>query len=566
MRILGFSVAHDSSACIINDGELEYFGKEERYTREKRDKQPYRCVEKAIEAAKGPIDFVVMQSPTAHPACTDVFRCFVCKKSGINEDNFIDLTADHHISHAFHAYNNAGFETALCFVIDRDGSQIYDPDDMPIEIDHNGNPKSEWVGRECESVYLMRQPAAIKAVQKNFWMRNPINPRTENNQEKGYYDFYKKMQGKFPGTELQMKSAFGITKVYESGTTMIGEGPLENGKTMGLSAYGDDKVFPPLFIGTAPIDQYFVHESWVVGVASLRHKILSKVTEDNYQPYADWALHIQKETQHALHTLVRKWVDNTGIKDVILTGGYALNVVANNYLIKNNPDVNFYIEPNADDTGNSLGAAWYVYKLNSQDDQFHSLKDTFYHSLEPQDPIEGESVTAKDIAEIISEGRSVAIYDGNPEAGPRALGHRSILFDPRNKDARDQVNLIKKREWYRPFAGVILEECFGDYFDTIGLKSAPNMTVSFDALDKAKEQCPGIIHVDGTCRMQTVTEGFMKDVLWEFYVLTGVPVLLNTSFNLAGEALVHTKQDALDTLKNSMLDYVYFVQDDALVN
>ena len=92
------------------------------------------------------------------------------------------------------------------------------------------------------------------------------------------------------------------------------------------------------------------------------------------------------------------------------------------------------------------------------------------------------------------------------------------------------------------------------------------MTVSFDALDKAKEQCPGIIHVDGTCRMQTVTEGFMKDVLWEFYVLTGVPVLLNTSFNLAGEALVHTKQDALDTLKNSMLDYVYFVQDDALVN
>ena len=131
-----------------------------------------------------------MQSPTAHPACTDVFRCFVCKKSGINEDNFIDLTADHHISHPFHAYNNAGFETALCFVIDRDGSQIYDPDDMPIEIDHNGNPKSEWVGRECESVYLMRQPAAIKAVQKNFWMRNPINPRTENNQEKGYYDFY----------------------------------------------------------------------------------------------------------------------------------------------------------------------------------------------------------------------------------------------------------------------------------------------------------------------------------------------------------------------------------------
>ena len=145
------------------------------------------------------------------------------------------------------------------------------------------------------------------------------------------------------------------------------------------------------------------------------------------------------------------------------------------------------------------------------------------------------------------------------------MGHRSILFDPRNKDAKDIVNKIKKREWYRPFAGIILEEHFDEYFETLGLKSSPNMTVSFVAKEKALQECPGIIHVDGTCRIQTVTSGYMAEVLREFHNETGVPVLLNTSFNLAGKPLVHTTQDALDTLNDSMLDAVYFVQDDSLV-
>jgi carbamoyltransferase len=146
------------------------------------------------------------------------------------------------------------------------------------------------------------------------------------------------------------------------------------------------------------------------------------------------------------------------------------------------------------------------------------------------------------------------------------LGHRSIIFDPRGRDAKDKVNEIKKREWYRPFAGIILEEYFEEYFETLGLKSSPEMTVSFKAKQIAIDNAPGVIHVDGTCRIQTVTEGYMAEVLREYHQITGVPILLNTSFNLAGAPLVHTKQDALDTLKDSMLDYVYFVQDDALIN
>ena len=225
---------------------------------------------------------------------------------------------------------------------------------------------------------------------------------------------------------------------------------------------------------------------------------------------------------------------------------------------------NFTLGPNADDTGNSMGCAWYLYRNHTQDSNAYPKRDTWYHHIDPQDPVEGESSTPREIAAMIARGRSVALYDGAPEAGPRALGHRSILFDPRNKDAKDIVNRIKKREWYRPFAGIILEEHFDEYFETLGLKSSPNMTVSF-VVKKALQECPGIIHVDGTCRIQTVTSGYMAEVLREFHNETGVPVLLNTSFNLAGKPLVHTTQDALDTLNDSMLDAVYFVQDDSLV-
>lgn len=565
-RILGISTAHDSSVCVICDGELEFFGKEERYTGTKRDKQPYVAIEKAVAAAKGKIDVAVIQSPTNCPPFADAMRCFVCKKTGLEPEQVMDFTSDHHLAHAFNAYNNTEMDTALVFVIDRDGSQIYDPDDEPVDVDGFGNLTADWIGRECESVYLMKQPSVYKELYKSYWMRNPATPRTPANNPKGYEDFYKKMQIKHPGVELNFRSAFGITKVYESGTTLIGEGPLENGKTMGLAAYGKEKSFPPLFMGATPIDMFLTHASWTVTVANPKMKILDKVTEENYQPYADWARHLQNQTQQALNFLVQKWVDRTGIKNVIITGGYGLNVVANNYLIKNNPDVNFYFEPNADDTGNSLGAAWFLYRSHTQDATPYPKSDTFYHHLDEQPVVEGPSSTAADLADLLTRGRSVAIYDGAPEAGPRALGHRSILFDSQDPDAKQKVNLIKKREWYRPFAGIILEEYFEEYFETLGLKSSPNMTVSFEAKQIACDNAPGVIHADNTCRIQTVTTGFMADVLREYHKITGVPVLLNTSFNLAGKPLVHTKQDALDTLEDSMLDYVYFVQDDALMS
>ena len=150
-------------------------------------------------------------------------------------------------------------------------------------------------------------------------------------------------------------------------------------------------------------------------------------------------------------------------------------------------------------------------------------------------------IDAFDVAKLISEGNIVAIAQGRGEVGPRALGNRSILFDPRVKDGKDIVNGVKNREWFRPFAGTVLKEYARDWFDMDRLDESPFMMYAVDVLSEKKDQIPSIIHIDGTCRIQTVTSEQNKnyyDLISEFYKLTGVPILFNTSFNIAGDTMV----------------------------
>jgi carbamoyltransferase len=165
-----------------------------------------------------------------------------------------------------------------------------------------------------------------------------------------------------------------------------------------------------------------------------------------------------------------------------------------------------------------------------------------------------------EVIKNLINGKIVAIFQGASEWGPRALGNRSILFDPRNPNAKDIVNKVKKREWYRPFAGTIMLEHANDYFEMATIKESPYMSFAIPAKQKAIEEVPGIIHVDGTCRIQTVTRQQNKnfyDLIEEFYKQTKVPILFNTSFNLAGEPLVETIEDAIDTVDRSDIDILY---------
>jgi carbamoyltransferase len=530
MRVLGISPAHDSSVCLYEDGKIVSFYKEERLSKKKKDKLPILAVQKVLEGVNH-IDLAVYCGVIKDKYQFDHFGLVLNKF--VKCDNFIDFSDSHHLQHASLAFYNSGFETASVIIVDRNGSVVADST------------------RESETIFSASYPANFKEVYKSLWVFDNsahVQTRYLNQNSDCEYD---------------AKSMFGIVKVYESATTLIGQNILENGKTMGLSAYGEKVDGSRLFVkGTnIPNDFYLGHDE---NYESINydldpHRVFS-VDEDNYQMYADYAWQVQEQTQEAVAYLIEKSVEKTGNKNIVISGGYGLNVVANRYYIDRFPELNFYFEPLADDTGNSIGGAMLFYRQNTGDMEIRPLKHTFFHGSEQGvGGSLGPKVSIRDIAEMICSNKSVAIFQGKAEAGPRALGHRSILFNAMNDDAKKIVNRIKKREWYRPFAAAVLEEDADQYFDMAGI-TAPFMTVSFPAKELACDLFKGIVHVDGTCRIQTVNKDIptLYALLQEIKSITGHGIVLNTSFNLAGEPLVESMSDAIKTLQNSELDVLWF--------
>ena len=165
---------------------------------------------------------------------------------------------------------------------------------------------------------------------------------------------------------------------------------------------------------------------------------------------------------------------------------------------------------------------------------------------------------------IIDKKQIVGMFQGKGEWGPRALGNRSILFDPTNPEAKQIVNEIKKREPYRPFAGSVMCEHANEYFDMKQLTESPWMSFAIQAREIAYEKIPSIVHADGTCRIQTVTVEQNKNyynLIKAMYEKNGVPVVFNTSFNLGGEALVETIYDAIDTCNRTHINFLYVPED-----
>jgi carbamoyltransferase len=535
MRIVGISPLHDSSIAVINNGELEYFFKEERLSRVKRDGPPVLALEKLFKTVKEPVDHVCIAAPTGDDPCV---KYIVTQTKKVLNCPVTDYCQHHHLSHASLAYYNSGFEEALIFVIDRDGSLIGD------------------YAREAETVFYVSKLQEFNTLHKNFWVK-------DLGSESDLKRFHLLKNFKDQRRDFNVDSSMSVVKVYESATSLINQKPLENGKTMGLASYGCDQDFPDLFNDGRPLDQKFVHGHFVMdGHSTPLYKdyILSltpAVTKENYQFYADYAYQVQKQTQAVVLEMIKTWVAKTGITNVCVTGGYGLNVIANQHYIKNLPNVNFYFEPLADDSGNSIGAALHLHHQLTDDKVKKPLTHTFVHGVKEtlSDDI-GQPCDADKIAQLLLDQKTVAVFNGLAESGPRALGNRSILFDARNPAAKDIVNEIKQREWYRPFAAMVLEEDFDKYFDTMGLKKSEFMTVSFDVKDNT---IPGVTHVDNTCRVQTVSKelSHIYEIMIKFKSYSGCSVLLNTSFNLAGEPLVDTLEDAIRTFKNSKLDILW---------
>jgi carbamoyltransferase len=545
LRIVAFCPTHDSSVCSIKDGKIEYFCKEERLSKVKRDKNPFLALEKFKSLKLGEIDHFIYHTPTNHNDSFSMWSEYIKKNFNVPLENFSSLT--HHLCHAALAHFNSNFKECLVIVVDRDGSLFFIND--------------EPVARETESIFKC-DDNFIHGIYKNFSM---LNLKEDKN---GFVeDIIKKY---YPKKDISVTN-LGIVQVYEAATTLINQSTLENGKTMGLSAYGKP-LDQKLFQDGKPIKKLFEEINNQIYFVNTRH-LIKDVEKEDYQFYADKARQVQEQTQEEVFKLIKKYIKKTKIKNVCVVGGYGLNVVANSYYKTKLPKtINFYFEPIADDTGVAIGAAMLKYKEVTGKRPLRN-KTTFFHYHNHKYGAPTTKFGSTEIvAKLLQQQKSVGLFCLEPEAGPRALGHRSILFDARNPKAKDIVNQIKKREWYRPFAGVILEKYLPKFFKPI-VKKSPHMTMNFEYISYQGDHLfPGILHVDNTSRLQTINgtyliypNHYLYEILNDFHKDTKCPVLLNTSFNLAGKPLVQTEEDAVEVFQNSTLDAIYFADRCALL-
>lgn len=263
-----------------------------------------------------------------------------------------------------------------------------------------------------------------------------------------------------------------------------------------------------------------------------------------------------------------------------------MNIIANSTYLREFPNVKFYNEPLSTDCGISLGSCFYHYRDKTEDKKIMPVTTPYFHGKNGI-LIDDQSKTNKidytyqllhneiefeagpfEVAKLLVSGNIVSILQGNAESGPRALGNRSILFDPRVSNGKDIVNKVKRREYYRPFAGTILVEHAKKWFDLLNLDESSFMMYCLSVLPEKRQQIPAIIHVDGTCRIQTISREQnvnYYNLINEFYKITGVPILFNTSFNLSGDSIVETIDDALLTLRSSEIEYLYLPEMSKLI-
>ena len=279
---------------------------------------------------------------------------------------------------------------------------------------------------------------------------------------------------------------------------------------------------------------------------------------------------VARSLQVVLHEIVKKQIDYlydiTRCENLCLAGGVALNCVANRYIRENGPFKRLFIQPAAGDAGGAIGAAMLSYqnrRLKENDTVYLGteyntsyVKNLLDHTGLTYTCYEAKSELCEKVAKILEEGAVVGWFQGKMEFGPRALGNRSILADPRNEDMRDRINaMVKKREEFRPFAPVVLEDHMKEHFAMD--EESPFMLNTYRVISNIN--LPAITHVDRSARVQTVRKDQnerLYHLLAEFYSRTGCPILLNTSFNVRGEPIVESPENALDCFFTTEINYL----------
>jgi carbamoyltransferase len=285
----------------------------------------------------------------------------------------------------------------------------------------------------------------------------------------------------------------------------------------------------------------------------------------------DLAASIQAVVEEVYFAVLRHLAASTGLQDLCVSGGSALNSLANGKLWHHTPFKNAYILGPAGDGGAALGAALFAYhgiRNNSPRREISDLRlGPEYGDAQVEAALRARGVAYRRLssdhdllgsaADALAQGKVLGWFQGRAEFGPRALGSRSILADPSSAAMKDRVNEVKRREEFRPFAGSVMEERFEEYFEAPHQKHGyPFMNFCFPVRAEKKKELAAIVHEDGTCRVQSVSPaaGAYHRLLQAFGERTGTYCLLNTSFNVKGEPMVSSPEEAIDDFMNTSLD------------
>ena len=597
--IAGIARGHNSGVCLLKDGEVVFAVEEERLTRRKYDGGPYASMVKILEYTDK-LDFlVVAHTQTLHQAGKvdfsgdDVYTGLARKLGlisrrdydvyGKGHEQVIDLSHIHHKLHAATAFYRSGFDEAVALIVDGAGTFL------EFTVTNPHGQQEPTLCFETETIFDCKYPHTFKTLYKHIGVRGPMISSYHDSFSSHMYD-----EPEGNTHELNITENAGIVKAYEAVTEYCGFQFIEAGKTMGLFPYGkqDDRV-PKIFRddGHFPIaDRQVIIPDYPNGahVNNVMFDYLEpgetgwNVDETEHENRRNMAYAIQTESQEEVVKLIRKAVKMSGKNKVVISGGYGLNCVANYHYLGALKDegIEIYVEPVSNDAGTAMGAALYFHRKLTKDNTVHPQVDTLYegpvHSYSDADikkyatkyDASIEDCDDEKVVDLLTDKNIVTIFQGKSENGPRALGNRSILFNPAYEDGKDYVNKVKRREYFRPFAGSILEEYGKEWFDLRGMESSPTMMYAVNCQPGIAEKIPSIIHVDGTCRIQTVNEKQNKNyykLIKAFHKRTDIPIIFNTCFNLAGEPIVETLDDAIRTLANSEIEYLYLPEYSKLI-
>jgi carbamoyltransferase len=542
---INYSQMHDSSACIVRDGEVLFAVAEERLSRVKHDARfPALAIRACLNFADvrpDNLDFFCQGWSRPSRLYLHDLSCYMTGKQQVDSRALLNSTryfasmwhqrsgenafrqrigpskapfrfVDHHRAHAISAYAFSGFDDAAVLVLDGRGAW---------------EATSLWRGRDgrLEHIWTIPWPNSL---------------------------------GLF----------------YAQFTQYLGFQPYsDEWKVMGLAPYGELGIDLSEFI-VPESDPYRVATRLLLGkdsapTAAIEARLGPKRAPESEidSRHKNLAYAVQDACERAMLTLTRSAVEKTGGRNLCLAGGVALNSKANGKILSEGIVDRIFIQPASGDDGVCLGAALAPYLDGGGKLPLHKMRHAYWGPESSDAEIEKTLQTyklratrvadpAKTAAEYLANGKILGWFQGRMEFGPRALGSRSILADPRDPEMNTKVNnAVKFREWWRPFAPSMLAEVADQYIESA--TDSPFMILTAQVKPEKRGVIPSVTHVDGSARPQTV-ERDVNPLYWrlihEFGERTGVPVVMNTSFNLRGEPIVCTPTDAIRTFFSSGMD------------